>query len=80
MQVLRPLLEDLAVESVVIAGEQKEVSPEFHAELKSVLGSTPIKEVPHAEFKQMTKDARAVVRTGEFTYYANIIIVAGVAF
>jgi D-ribose pyranase len=80
MQVLRPLLEDLAVESVVIANEQKEVSPEFHEELKSVLGSTPIKEVPHSEFKQMTKDARAVIRTGEFTYYANIIIVAGAAF
>jgi D-ribose pyranase len=80
MQVLKPLLEDLAVESVVIASEQREVSPEFHEELKSALGSIPIKEVPHTEFKQMTRDARAVIRTGEFTYYANIIIVAGVAF
>jgi len=80
MQVLKPLLEDLAVESVVIASEQREVSPEFHEELKSTLGSIPIKEVPHTEFKQMTGDARAVIRTGEFTYYANIIIVAGVAF
>jgi len=80
MQVLKPLLEDLAVESVVIASEQREVSPEFHEELKSALGSIPIREVPHTEFKQMTGDARAVIRTGEFTYYANIIIVAGVAF
>ena len=80
MQVLRPLLEDLAVESVVIASEQREVSPEFHEDLIAVLGSIPIKEVPHAEFKPMTQHARAVVRTGEFTYYANIIIVAGVAF
>ena len=80
MQVLKPLLEDLAVESVVIASEQREVSPEFHQELKSTLGSIPIREVPHTEFKQMTGDARAVIRTGEFTYYANIIIVAGVAF
>ena len=66
--------------TLFIANEQKEVSPEFHEELKAVLGSAAIKEVPHAEFKQMTKDARAVIRTGEFTYYANIIIVAGVAF
>src|SRR6476646_2426496 len=80
MQVLRPLLEDLAVESVVIASEQSEISPEFHKELKSVLGAIPVKEVPHVEFKRMTQDARAVIRTGEFTYYANIIIVAGVAF
>ncbi len=80
MQVLRPLLEDLAVESVIIASEQSEISPEFHKELKSVLGSIPVREVPHIEFKRMTQDARAVIRTGEFTYYANIIIVAGVAF
>jgi len=80
MQVLRPLLEDLAVESVIIASEQREVSPNFHEELRSVLGSIPIQEVPHVEFKQKTQSARAVIRTGEFTYYANIIIVAGVAF
>ncbi|MEO8285280.1 MAG: D-ribose pyranase [Chloroflexota bacterium] len=80
MQVLQPLLEDLAVESVIIAKEQSEVSPAFHKELKSLLGSIPIKEVPHVEFKQATQNARAVIRTGEFTYYANIIIVAGVAF
>jgi D-ribose pyranase len=80
MQVLRPLLEDLAVESVVIATEQSKISPEFHKELKSVLGSIPIREVSHIEFKRMMQDARAVIRTGEFTYYANIIIVAGVAF
>ena len=80
MQVLRPLLEDLAVESVVIATEQSKISPEFNKELMSALGSIPIREVPHIEFKRMTQDARAVIRTGEFTYYANIIIVAGVAF
>lgn len=80
MQVLGPLLEDLAVESVIIASEQREVSPSFHNELKGVLGDIPMKEVPHVDFKQMTRDAKAVIRTGEFTYYANIIIVAGVAF
>jgi D-ribose pyranase len=80
MQVLRPLLEELAVESVIIAEEQHEISPEFHKELRSVLGSISIKEIPHVEFKEATKNARAVIRTGEFTYYANIIIVAGVAF
>lgn len=80
MQVLRPLLEDLAIESAIIAREQREVSPQFHGELESVLGGIPIREVPHTEFKQLTQNARAVIRTGEFTSYANIILVAGVAF
>nr|NIV37516.1 D-ribose pyranase [Anaerolineae bacterium] len=31
-------------------------------------------------FKEQTRSARAVVRTGEFTPYANVILVAGVVF
>ena len=68
MQVLRPILEDLAVESVTIASEQREVSPGFHEELLSALGTIPVQEVPHTEFKQQTQNARAVIRTGEFTW------------
>ena len=37
-------------------------------------------EVSHEELKKMSADARAVVRTGEFTPYANIILVSGVVF
>jgi D-ribose pyranase len=80
MQVLRPLLDEVAVESAIIASEMRAASPGFYAELQGVLGTLPIKEVPHAEFKSLTQPARAVVRTGEFTPYANIILVAGVAF
>jgi D-ribose pyranase len=80
VQVLRPLLDEIAVESVVVASELSAVSPGLYAELQSALGVIPIRTVPHAEFKQMTHQARAVVRTGEFTPYANIILVAGVAF
>lgn len=35
---------------------------------------------PHEEFKQKTHQARAVVRTGEFTPFANIILYSGVPF
>lgn len=80
LQVLRPLLEDLAVESAIIAQEQREISPAFHDEMAAVLGAIPVQEVPHVEFKRLTQNARAVIRTGEFTYYANVILVAGVAF
>jgi D-ribose pyranase len=36
--------------------------------------------VPHIEFKRQTSSARAVVRTGEFAPYANVILVSGVVF
>jgi D-ribose pyranase len=48
--------------------------------MAAVLGAIPVQEVPHVEFKRLTQNARAVIRTGEFTYYANVILVAGVAF
>jgi len=34
----------------------------------------------HEDFKQLSKTARAVVRTGEHSPYANLILVAGVVF
>ncbi len=80
LQVLRPLLGEIAVESVIIASEQAGASPAFHQALREALGGLPITSVPHAEFKRLTQQARAVVRTGEFTPYANIILVAGVTF
>ena len=36
--------------------------------------------VAHDAFKALTRDARAVVRTGEFTPYANVALWSGVAF
>jgi len=36
--------------------------------------------LPSRRGKALTAHSRAVVRTGEFTSYANVILVAGVAF
>ena len=45
-----------------------------------MLPDIPIKTITHEDFKKMTGEARAVVRTGEFTPYANVILNAGVVF
>ena len=45
-----------------------------------LLLESPIDTIPHIEFKQRTGSACAVVRTGEFTPYANVILVSGVVF
>lgn len=36
--------------------------------------------VPHEEFKRLCREARVMVRTGECTPYANVILCAGVTF
>ena len=50
--------------------------PQLTDVLQAVLSET----VSHEEFKRRTAKARAMVRTGECTPYANIILIAGVKF
>lgn len=78
--VLRAVLSELQVQSTVIAtealvGERHELPTWYSAQV----GMTP-RTVSHEEFKKICGTARAMVRTGECTPYANIILVAGVTF
>jgi D-ribose pyranase len=49
-------------------------------ELRPRLDGLALEEVSHDELKQRVGAARAVIRTGECTPYANIGLVAGVTF
>ncbi|MDP4107664.1 MAG: RbsD/FucU domain-containing protein [Bacillota bacterium] len=40
----------------------------------------PYELVLHTDFKKMSERAVTVIRTGEWTPYANVILVAGVPF
>ena len=80
LDVLAVILEEVQVESVVIAKEMVTTSPQVYQQLGEMLQEIAIETVPHETFKKMTAAARAVVRTGEFTPYANVILNAGVVF
>lgn len=80
LDTLRVILTEMQVERAVVASEMLEVSPTVYQAIKALLGEIPIDTLPHESFKQQTRSARAVIRTGEFTPYANIILVAGVVF
>ena len=54
-----------------------EVSPGRVQDLRDLLGEVPLEVVPHVEFKHLAATARATVRTGDATPYANIILVSG---
>ena len=58
----------------------KQVSPGFYADLKTRLGDLPVTFVSHEAFKEKTAQCKAVIRTGEVTPYANIILCSGVSF
>lgn len=77
-EVLRAVLSELQVQSTVIATEALDADhpPAWYTDQLSL---TP-KTVSHEAFKKLCGTARAMVRTGECTPYANIILVAGVTF
>ena len=78
--VLKAVLEEMEVQEVVLAHEMETESPELYREVTKLFGSLPIEKVIHNELKRRTATARAVVRTGEFTPYANVMLVSGVVF
>lgn len=80
MDVLKVVLSELQVEQVILAEEIKAKSPDMHTAILHWLGDIPVHYVSHEEFKQTTSSAKAIIRTGEFTPYANIILLAGVVF
>ena len=80
LDTLRVVLTEMQVERAIVAEEMLETSPGVYEAIKGLLCDVPIEAVPHSAFKERTRSARAVIRTGEFTPYANIILVAGVVF
>lgn len=79
-QTLKVVLDEMKVERVILAEEARESNPNFLAAVQELLPDVPMEFVTHADFKARTATARAVVRTGEFAPYANVILVAGVVF
>ena len=81
LETLATVLEELHVENAIIDTEQAEVSPQMYKEFTSMWPKDiPVRSIPHSEFQNIAKNAKAVVRTGEFTPYSNIILVSGVLF
>ena len=78
MSVLEALLDDMVIEAVVLAEEIKSQNPALLEQIQSLLAErgieVPVEFVSHSELKQQTKDCKAVIRTGENTPYANIIL------
>jgi D-ribose pyranase len=80
LDTLRVVLTEMEVERAIVAEEMLDSSPQVYEAVKEMLGDVPIETVTHLVFKEKTRSARAAIRTGEFTPYANVILTAGVVF
>jgi len=79
-QVTEQVLNEVAVEYYYMSEDIEEKNTEILNFLKSSLPQVGYDMVKHSKFKEMTKDVKYIIRTGEFTPFANVILTAGVAF
>lgn len=77
LPVLAAIIDELVVERATMATELRD--PEIRQGLVDLLGGPP-DAVSHDDLKRLTGTARVVVRTGEATPYANVVMRAGVPF
>ncbi len=78
LSVLRAVLAELVVEAAWLATQTAE--PDLVTGLDDVLKGLPVHRLDHEDLKERLDGARAVVRTGETTPFANVILTAGVPF
>ncbi|MFE7750591.1 D-ribose pyranase [Streptomyces sp. NPDC057428] len=77
-EVLDGLLAELVVDSATAAQETAEANPEAAGLLAARLPR--VTHVSHERLKELTRSARLVVRTGEASPYANVLLKCGVFF
>jgi D-ribose pyranase len=80
LSTVESILAEFKVESAICAEEIVTLNPIVLEGLQALLGDIPLHFIPHEGFKRKTGEASAVVRSGECTPYANVILVAGVTF
>ena len=78
--VLHSVIDEMVVESFIVAEEMADKSQDTYGTVIEALPQVPFRRIAHEEFKEMAAKAKTVIRTGETTPYANIILVAGVNF
>ncbi len=78
IETLEVILEEMCVEKAYLANETLTTSPHIYEQIKKLLPDIPFEMMSHEDLKKRSETTHAVVRTGEFTPYANIILVAGV--
>lgn len=79
--VLEAVASEFEIEEYVIAEETGRVSSHIRDTISLIIGENiKYREISHEQLKEMSKECKACIRTGEFTPYANIILRSGVVF
>lgn len=78
MDVLCEVAKEMKIEKVVLAEEIKEINPGVLSGILELIDAMEnpceVEYVTHVQLKEQTKNCKAVIRTGETSPYANIIL------
>ena len=88
MDVLKPVSKYMTIEKIVLAEEIREQNPKMLAQIEQLFKEieqetgekAEVEFVSHIELKKRTGSCKAVIRSGETTPYANIILQSGCIF
>jgi D-ribose pyranase len=80
LDTLRVISKELCVEKIIVEKETKEVSPKRYEEIIELFPNVEVEVIPHVEFKEKSKNVKAIIRTGEFTPYSNLMLISGVIY
>ena len=84
IRTLDVILSEMMVEEIVVASEIDTKNPGVLQDMLEVFRThkmePTVTRVPHNEFKELTRSSEVIVRTGECTPYANVILKSGVVF
>ncbi|MCI7353376.1 MAG: D-ribose pyranase [[Actinobacillus] rossii] len=79
---------EMFVERAILAEEIKQKNPQILTALLAHLNKLekaqgnhiPVEYLSHEDFKKLSHESKAIVRSGECSPYANVILVSGVPF
>lgn len=77
MDVLQAVNREFIIDRIIVTEEMLAASPERFAAMQQIVPAVGWTIVPHVRFKEICPESRAVIRTGDTTPYANIMIVSG---
>lgn len=80
VDVLDVVTRDMTVEKYFVATEIRSQNPDTYHKVLDVFPTSFHNECKHDDLKAMSSQVKAIIRTGEITPYANIILQAGVNF
>jgi len=61
-----------------LANQTKKANPSYFNKIISAFDeNTEVETIDHNELRKLSESVKAVIRTGDFTAYANVLLVSG---